>query len=156
MGLQVDFYSTDDCRPEAAARLLCKVVEKAYRQGMKVYVHTPSPRRARFFDELLWTFRQGSFVPHEICDGSGQGQAPVRIGSGGVQRGDASLLCNLSPEVPPTLDGFERLVDVADGAEPGLSAGRARFRWYKGQGMSLAHHPMPSSVGNDLVRGTVR
>jgi len=142
MAPKVDFYTTDDTRPEAAARLLCRVIEKAYRQGLKVYVHTPTPRRARFFDELLWTFRTGSFVPHEICDGSGGQGVPVRIGSGTVVRGDASLLCNLSAEPPPSLDGFERLVDVADGREPGRSEGRTRFRWYKGQSLPLSHHPM--------------
>lgn len=144
MSLQVDFYSTEDPAPEAAARLLCKVVEKAYRQGLKVFVHTPTPRRARFFDDLLWTFRQGSFVPHEICDGSGRGHAPVRIGGGLVQRGEATVLCNLSAEVPPSLAGFARLVDVAERAEPGRSAGRVRYRWYRDQGLALAHHPIPA------------
>ena len=142
MAPKLDFYTTDDARPEAAARLLCRVIEKAYRQGLKVYVHTPTPRRARFFDELLWTYRAGSFVPHELCDGTGQQAAPVRIGGGTIVRGDATVLCNLSAEPPPSLDGFERLVDVADGSEPNRSQGRARFRWYKGQSLSLNHHPM--------------
>ena len=142
MAPRVDFYTTDDARPEAAARLMCRVIEKAYGQGLKVYVHTPTPRRARFFDELLWTFRPGSFVPHEVCDGSGRQGVPVRIGSGAVVRGDATVLCNLSTEPPPSLDGFERLVDVADGSEPGRSQGRTRFRCYKGQSLPLTHHPL--------------
>ena len=142
MAPRVDFYTTNDTRPEAAARLLCRVVDKAYRQGLKVYVHTPTPRRARFFDELLWTFRPGSFVPHEIGNAGASADVPVCIGSGPVVRGEATVLCNLSAEPPPSLEGFERIVDVADGNEPGRSEGRARFRWYKGQALPLAHHPV--------------
>jgi len=140
MPTRVDFYSTTDARPEAAARLLCRVIEKACKQGLTLYVHTGTPRRARFFDELLWTFRDGSFVPHECIDGGQPPTAPVRIGSGDIVRGDATVLVNLSEQVPLCMDGFERVLDAAPGGEPGLSAGRQRYRWYMQQPVELQHH----------------
>lgn len=137
---RVDFYSTTDARPEAAARLLCRVIEKAWKQGLTLYVHAGTPRRARFIDELLWTFREGSFVPHE-CVASGQAAtAPVRIGSGDIVAGDADVLVNLSEQVPLPMQGFGRVIDAAPGGEPGLSAGRQRYRWYAQQPVELQHH----------------
>jgi len=140
VSVKVDFYTTADAGPEADARILCRVIEKAYEQGLKVYVHTATPRRARFLDQLLWTFNVGSFVPHQQCEPGQPPHAPVCIGCGDIVRGDATLLANLSPEVPPTLEGFSRVVDVAAAAEPGLSDGRRRYQWYKQQQLDLNHH----------------
>jgi DNA polymerase-3 subunit chi len=142
MPTQVDFYTTADARPEAAARLLCRVIEKAYKQGRTLFVHTASPRRARFIDDLLWTFRDGSFVPHECMDGAQTPSTPVRIGSGNIVRGDATVLVNLSEQVPLPMAGFERVVDAAPGGDPGLSAGRQRYRWYQQQPVELQHHQL--------------
>ena len=143
--LKVDFYTNGDQRSEAAAWLLCRVIEKAYRQGCRLYVHTQTPRQARFFDQLLWTFRDGSFVPHQ-CVGDGRPvQAPVRIGSGPIERGDATVLVNLAPRVPESprsLDDFERLIDAAGAGQPGLGEGRQRYRWYQQQGFEPVHHKL--------------
>jgi len=138
--MQVDFYSTSDAGHEAAARLLCRVIEKAWKQGLTVYVHTDTPRRARFIDDLLWTFSEDSFVPHECLAAGQPPTAPVRIGSGDIVRGDATVLVNLSEQVPPSLQGFERVLDAAAASEPGLSAGRQRYRWYGQQPVELKHH----------------
>jgi len=140
MVAQVDFYSTTDTHHEAAAVLLCKVIEKACKQGLKVFVHTPSPRHARAFDQLLWTFKETSFVPHQRSDDGPPLYSPVIIGGGEVTRGEATLLANLSPDLPPTLQGFERIVDVAGGADPGLSEGRRRYRGYLDLQLDLKHH----------------
>jgi len=137
---QVDFYTTTDTRPDAAPRLLCKVIEKAYKQGLRVYVHAPSPRQSRYFDQLLWSFRENSFVPHQRSDDGQPLSAPVCIGYGEVQRGEAEVLANLSPELPPSLQGFARVVDVAGAAEPGLSEGRRRYRAYLDRQLDLKHH----------------
>ena len=140
MPIRVDFYSTTDARPEAAARLLCRVIEKAYKQGLTLYVHTGTPRRARFVDDLLWTFRDSSFVPHACIDGGQPASAPVRIGSGDIIADGADVLVNLSEQVPLPMQGFARVVDAAPGGEPGLSAGRQRYRWYAQQPVELQHH----------------
>ena len=154
---KVDFYSTQADHPGAAARLLCKVIEKAYRQGLKVYVHADSPRQMRYFDDLLWTFRDGSFIPHERAESgadsgaeSGMGRdggqsvaAPITIGCGPIPDSDATVLCNLGaavPESPTSLDRFERLIDASDAVEPGRTQARGRYRWYKEQGYTLTHH----------------
>ncbi|MEZ5578324.1 MAG: DNA polymerase III subunit chi [Candidatus Competibacteraceae bacterium] len=43
----------------------CRLADKAYGLGHTVYLFTASEARAAALDDLLWTFRQDSFVPHE-------------------------------------------------------------------------------------------
>ena len=46
--------------------LLCRWAERFYEEGHRVQILTASTMAARHLDELLWTFSQGSFVPHRI------------------------------------------------------------------------------------------
>jgi DNA polymerase III subunit chi len=63
---RVDFYVLPDADPAQRPLLACKLAEKAYGQGLKVYIHTATEGEALHLDELLWTFRAGSFLPHAI------------------------------------------------------------------------------------------
>ena len=63
--------------------------------GNKVYAHASSDKDANQFDEMLWTFRQGSFVPHERVNGETQA-APVCIGTNKKSRSEGEVLINLS------------------------------------------------------------
>ncbi|MDO9168371.1 MAG: DNA polymerase III subunit chi [Methylobacter sp.] len=47
----------------------CKLIEKAYRSGSFCYVLTDSAEQSQIIDDLLWTFRAGSFIPHRIYSG---------------------------------------------------------------------------------------
>jgi DNA polymerase-3 subunit chi len=46
--------------------LLCYWVEQLYEQGLKIQVVAGSTTAAQHLDQLLWTFSEGSFVPHGI------------------------------------------------------------------------------------------
>ena len=46
----------------------CKLIEKAYRCGQYCYVVTDSLQQSQQLDNLLWTFRKNSFIPHQIFD----------------------------------------------------------------------------------------
>lgn len=61
--------------------LLCRWVEYFYEAGLKVHVVTDSTLAAQHLDELLWTFSQGSFVPHRIASSAQSGpiEEPVVI-----------------------------------------------------------------------------
>ena len=50
---RVDFYVASD----EAARVACRLAEKAWKLGHKVYVHASDPTEAQKLDELRWTFR---------------------------------------------------------------------------------------------------
>jgi DNA polymerase-3 subunit chi len=91
-------------------------------------------------DRLLWTFRQGSFVPHGIADHCDPVTTPVII----THRRDAGeekdVLINLNQEVPSFFSRFERVAEIIDQELPVVSAGRERFRFYRDRGYPLNKH----------------
>ena len=64
---RVDFYILAQSDERARHVLACKLAEKAWRLDNTVYIHTRDRSDAESIDELLWTFRDGSFVPHGLA-----------------------------------------------------------------------------------------
>ncbi|MEA2080825.1 MAG: DNA polymerase III subunit chi, partial [Pseudomonadota bacterium] len=63
---QVDFYLLQDDSAQNRISFACRLADKAYRLGNRVFIHTESAEQSRRLDDLLWTFQQNSFVPHAI------------------------------------------------------------------------------------------
>jgi DNA polymerase-3 subunit chi len=137
----VEFYVLASA--EAGARLLfaCRLAEKAYHMGHRVHVQAADATAAAEIDGLLWTFRHGSFVPHELARRGATAESPVTIGHGdAVPAGAADLLINLAAEVPECLERFPRVAEVIDASEVGRRLGRLRFRAYRERGLEPATH----------------
>src|SRR5580658_7952035 len=62
---RVDFYILEGGSPLGRLKLACKLAEKAYLVGQTVLVWHTDPAELKAFDQLLWVFNDGSFVPHE-------------------------------------------------------------------------------------------
>ncbi|MGZ8216014.1 DNA polymerase III subunit chi [Methylomagnum sp.] len=130
---RIDFYVLPGFDPRDRSLMACKLIEKAYRQGHKVYLHTASEEETRVLDDLLWTFRQGSFVAHELHPG-GSDVAPVLIGHGPTPEHMADVLVNLAPEMPAGFERFGRVAELVDQDEGVKLAGRRRYKAYKEAG----------------------
>lgn len=140
---RVDFYILSAASEAARLHFACRLTEKAYLLNHRVHLHTGSSEDAARLDELLWTFRQGSFIPHELArDGQGDGP-PVTIGFGPGTPPQADLLINLANAVPEFAGGFGRIAEIVDDSEPARSSGRERFRRYKQSG----HEPATHNIG---------
>ena len=42
----------------------CDIVDLLFGQGKRVNIYTANDKEANFIDQLLWTFKQDSFIPH--------------------------------------------------------------------------------------------
>ena len=90
---RVDFYVLAGTGEPSRHRFACRLAEKAYRLNNTVHIHTASQQQAELLDELLWTFRDGSFVPHELLGVAGRHtNAPVTIGFDEAGIGGQDLL----------------------------------------------------------------
>lgn len=141
---RVDFYVLSAADDAARLRFACRLTEKAYHLQHRVHLHTDSPSDAARLDDLLWTFRQGSFVPHEIMREGQPALSPVTIGTGAVPPPPADLLINLAGDVPPFADGYGRIAEIIAGPEAERARGRHRFRHYKQAG----REPVTHSIGS--------
>lgn len=139
---QVDFYIAPDTRPEARERLCCRLAEKAYRAGQRVYIHAATNAQAMRLDELLWTWRDGSFLPHALHP-TGEGDpSPILIGHRPEAPAENQVLINLADEPPPFSDRFNRLLEPVAGSEEERAGARRRYRSYRQRGYTLNNHEL--------------
>ena len=146
---RIDFYLLAESGPgsepgsDSGARdaAACRIAEKAWRSGHRVHLHTGSREAARRLDDLLWTWRDESFVPHAAC---GPDEAPgtvaVTLGWGELPGFADDVLVNLDPAVPAGFERFARVLEVVGGADSSRAAGRERFRRYRGCGCEPLTH----------------
>jgi len=135
----VDFYILANGSRE---RIACKLSEKAYGMGNRVYIHTRSAEQAQQLDELLWTFREGSFVPHEQYQANTICESPIQIGCHESPDTDCDVLINLSDEVPLFFSRFLRVAELVGTKDTDKTQGRERFRFYRDRGYSLKTHEL--------------
>lgn len=138
---KVDFYILDDSQPLQRLRFACRLAEKVWQQGHQVYIHTADAAESQRMDDLLWTFRDGSFVPHQVIDNAPlDEETPIHIGHGEEPRHHDTVLINLADSVPLFFSRFERVAEIIGGDEAHRALGRERFRFYKERGYPLEHH----------------
>lgn len=132
---KVDFYVLPETTSEDRWLFACKLAEKVQRMGMRVLITVDSETDARRLDELLWTFKPESFVPHQLIDGGKP--APVEI-TFTEQIGDhQGLLLNLSNTVPGWFSRFERVSEVVIQEPHILATSRERYSFYKSRGYPI-------------------
>jgi DNA polymerase-3 subunit chi len=138
---RVDFYLLKQTGLPSRQSFACRLAEKAYRLENTVHIHVGDRAGAERLDELLWTFRDGSFVPHHrISESGGQQDSPVTIGCGEVDVPQRDLLINLSDEVPAFAKAFPRVAELVTSDEDCKQLSRKRFAEYRDQGHTLETH----------------
>ena len=140
--LRIDFYILSAAGADRRARIACQLAEKAYQHGYSVYIFTSGAAQAATLDDLLWTFRQDSFVPHERYPLRGAHTSPVLIGNASPLAVTANALINLTDTVPAGIEKFERIMEVVDADASVLSASRQRFKHYREQGCDPQVHKL--------------
>jgi DNA polymerase III subunit chi len=139
---RVDFYILQDSRPEAYPQLACRLTEKAYKKGHRVYIHTTSPAQVQQLDDLLWTFRAGSFLPHTVAQDKPVDNQPILLGLDAAPQGMDDVLVNLASEVPAFFSRFNRVAELVGGNEEERSSARERYRFYQERGYTLKTHKL--------------
>ncbi len=137
---RVDFYVLGSAERETLWRLACRITEKAWLAGNTVFVHADSPHEAARLDEVMWTFKQDSFVPHALYPPQTPDWPPVLVGCGAEPERTPDVLVNLSEAVPEFFERFERIAELVGGDPAAREKGRARYRHYRERGCTLHSH----------------
>jgi len=138
---RVDFYILNQAGQHSRQTFACRLAEKAYRLENSVHIHTGNRGDADRLDELLWTFRDGSFVPHQRITSTADGQqAPISIGCTGDPVEPRDLLINLCDEVPSFAEAFPRVAELVTSDDDCKQLSRKRFAVYRDQGHTLETH----------------
>jgi DNA polymerase-3 subunit chi len=137
---RVNFYVVADASSEARLQVAARLAEKAYRQGHSLFINAGSASEAEAIDELLWTFRPGSFIPHHPLTESLQG--PVVVGWGQEPNNHDDVLINLALTPPAFFSRFQRVAEVVTQDTTALEAMREAWRFYKDRGYPLQKHDL--------------
>lgn len=132
---RVDFYILPQADDEARWLFACRLVDKAWRLGNRLLVHTASHAIAQHLDELLWTFRTDSFLPHALLPAGKT--TPVHIGWGEDSTHHHDLLINLGDSIPGFFSRFERVAEIVTQQPQQLADSRERYRFYRERGYEL-------------------
>lgn len=142
---RIDFYILQDNASEARWHFACRLIEKAFRQGHRILVNLGNSIDGKTFDDLLWSFKPESFIPHSLVDDSSTAvaQAPVLIYQQAPTQMpfpfEQSLLINLAAEVPAVFSQFERLSEIVIQEENVLKNTREHYHFYRKGGYSIEH-----------------
>ncbi|PKM13334.1 MAG: DNA polymerase III subunit chi [Gammaproteobacteria bacterium HGW-Gammaproteobacteria-3] len=139
----VSFYLLASQSERERLYLACKLAEKAYRSGRFCYILTAHELQGKTLDDLLWTFRAGSFVPHQFYIDTAAIENKVLIGTAqSAPEPWQAMIINLSANPPEKLDHCERLLEILDNDENIKAQGRLRYKQYQQAGFKIATHKL--------------
>lgn len=137
---RVAFYILGQPGPHARLGYACRLAEKAYKMRHKVHIHAPDAATVVELDSLLWTFRDGSFVPHDRTDAEPSTDAPVTIGCDNRLPAERDFLINLAEDIPEFAGSFSRVAELVAGDDASKARGRKRYASYRDTGCELEYH----------------
>ena len=138
---RVDFYILNQAGRHSRQSFACRLAEKAYRLKNTVQIHAGNEQDAQRIDDLLWTFRDGSFVPHDgLNESNGSQSSPVRISCGADDVEPRDLLINLCDEIPAFAETFPRVAELVSSDETCKQESRKRFSAYREKGHTIETH----------------
>lgn len=139
---KVDFYILPHSTADQRHIFACRLAEKAYKLGHKVYIHSDDEEQLMMLDQLLWSFRSASFVPHAVATSAGESSTPVLLGMGAGTSDHSGLIVNLSNSIPDGFSRFPRLAEIVVQDPQITAATRESYRFYRDRGYQLETHDL--------------
>ncbi len=137
---RVGFYVVQAAEQGQRLRVAVRLADKAFQQGHRIFINAADEVQARTLDELLWSYRPASFLPHglhgqEHCD-------TIAIGWGQDPQNHNDLLINLQLDIPSFFSRFQRVAEVVTQDAASLQALRESWKFYKERGYQLEKHDL--------------
>ena len=139
---KIDFYTLSQAGEEARLLFACRLTEKAFSLGHKIYLFAASEAQAVELDNLLWSFNPESFIPHALDGVIDDEDVPVIIGFEDSYTGPTDVLINLSPQIPACHDQFQRITEIVSTDDAVKQFSRQHWQHYKDQGYTLDLHKL--------------
>ncbi|MEZ5476745.1 MAG: DNA polymerase III subunit chi [Thiolinea sp.] len=138
---RIAFYVGNTHSLQARLRLACKLIEKAQMQALHTYVHLDGYTSCQQLDELIWTYSDLSFIPHNLAPNQEDG-VRVQLGHDYEPMENCDFLINLSNDIPEFFPRFARMAEILDQEDAILQAGRKRYKFYRDRGYDLDYHQL--------------
>ena len=140
MTTTIDFYLLNAQVKQEIYPFLCRLIDKAYQQYAHLLIQTDSPEEAHYLDDLLWTFRDISFIPHQPIRHVSLSDAIFIGDTGESDTISTHILFNLTANVPTDLGQFSRIIELVSTEKKSKSQAREKYKRYKDQNHVITTH----------------
>ncbi len=142
---QVDYYLIPGAEQREQFLFACRLIDKAWQQDLGILVLCPDQETIEIFDELLWNWREDSFIPHAAAPAEAPVEAVLINSRLDIKPSrDNTLLLNLSHQVPDGFGHFSRIGEIVFEDEACKASSRDKFRYYREQGFTPRTHDLRS------------
>ncbi len=133
---RIDFYLLKNHSPNGRFRLACRIVEKAYLKNNNIYLLTKNVEDSDILNDLLWTFSQSSFVPHQLEIAGKNIKCPVIIGMESAKKNDIDVLVSVADDPIKDFNVHPRIAEIVGFEKNEKELARNRFRYYRENGIN--------------------
>lgn len=141
----IDFYLVKESVISDCYGFVCRLVDKAFQQKHHIYIHANTLEEAKTLDELLWTFRDTSFIPHGLYQNTSKDEA-VRIGVGVHPEPPYDILINLTPDIPNFFNHYRRVLEIVPQDTSWKNSARQKYKTYKEKNCELVTHDLTKTL----------
>ena len=134
---RVDFYILPEDNRLSPLNYAARLVEKAFRRGHQIYVHTVDEAQTQQLSDELWQ-RPESILGHGV--GAEPGHQAIHISHLGEPQQHEDVMVNLAGTIPNFFSRFHRVAEIVPGKPESRSQSRDNFRYYKERGYALKTH----------------
>jgi DNA polymerase III subunit chi len=134
---EIGFYHLLTTRLEEA---LPRLLERARGQGLRVVVRAGSTERVEHLNAALWTYDEGSFLPHGSARDGQPAAQPIWLTARDENPNTAQMLVLVDGSETAELAGWDRVADLFDGSDDAaVAAARDRWRRARDAGHALTY-----------------
>lgn len=134
---EILFYHLD---LQPLERVLPSLVERTLARGWRAVVQAGSPERLEAIDTLLWTYSEGSFLPHGTRKDGDPARQPVYLTTEADNPNGAAVRFLVDGAAIEDVSPYERVVFLFDGGDPeGLARARDDWKRLKASGHAVTY-----------------
>jgi DNA polymerase-3 subunit chi len=119
--------------------VICDVTESEFSHGKTVVIYVSDEEEGKSLDNMLWSWKQSSFIPHSFIDSpSENNQDPVIITTNISDNKSYDTLILVNPSDPEYFINYKKVIDFADKYNPTkLESDRKRYKLYRDEKFTI-------------------
>ena len=133
---KVDFFIPKFGDPKTEEILACQIFEIAFKKLFNISIVFDNEFDLNHYNELLWTFKNTSFVPHSIGTDHSIHSDFGKIETDQVKQ----IMINKSKKIPQRKDDMLLIIESAGTNDEARHLAREKFKLYKDENFSISTH----------------
>ncbi len=146
---RVDFYHLPGDSPHQLQLFTCRLTEKAWKLGNRIFILCADDMACQQLDQLLWTWRDTGFLPHAPSTADDAADTPVLLGSHLPADANFDLIINPGADIRAQIDSLtphtRRIAEIIDQNPNRKQAGRLRYSYYDKNNYPLEYHEITAA-----------